>query len=227
MKWSELNAFSKFLFILMGAFVVAYLWSQLRPGPESARPALMHPPSSPLPRAEGNASPIPPADNKDEAKLVESLKSPQGSVRDAATSQLWRLWQGLAGPDAERRLQAGMDTLATGHPLAAVDQFSKITADYPGFAEAYNQRAIAYFSVGDYERAIQDCLKTTELNKNHFGAWNGLGRCYLAIRRFDLALGAFERALEIQPFSEENKRMIEFCKEKRKNVVPRDLNGSA
>jgi tetratricopeptide (TPR) repeat protein len=111
--------------------------------------------------------------------------------------------------------------------LAAVDQFSKIIADYPGFAEAYNQRAIAYFSVGDYERAIQDCLKATELNKNHFGAWNGLGRCYLAIRRFDLALGAFERALEIQPFSEENKRMIEFCKEKRKNVVPQDLNGSA
>src|SRR5437899_2861767 len=79
-KWSELNAFSKFLFILMAAFVVAYLWSQLRPGPESARPALMHSPSSPLPHAGGNSSPISPADNKDEAKLVESLKSPQGSV---------------------------------------------------------------------------------------------------------------------------------------------------
>lgn len=224
-KWSDLNTFSKFLLILMGLLAAIYagreLWKNFT--------------SEPVARASQEAvtAPRPEADvkwfmeTKNEEKLVQSLKSPTASIRDAATTALWRLWQGAAGPEAERRLQAGMDMLAAGHPLAAVDHFSKIVAEYPDFAEAYNQRAIAYFHMEDYERSIQDCLKTTELNKNHFGAWNGLGQCYLAIRRYDLALNAFERALDIQPFSEENKRLIEFCKERQKKRVPWDLSNSA
>jgi tetratricopeptide (TPR) repeat protein len=219
-----LNRFSKALLLLMGAFVILYLVRELMPSAPTERAAK---PTSHLGLVRPGADHPEPSASKNESGLVESLKSPSGSVRDQATSSLWKLWQSAAGPDAERRLQAGMDMLASGHPLAAVDQFSKLVADYPEFAEAYNKRAIAYFSMADYERSIQDCLKTTELNKSHFGAWSGLGRCYVAIRRFDLALHAFERALELQPFSEEHKRAIEFCKEKKKNMLPQDLNSSA
>ncbi len=224
MKWSDLNAFSKFLLILMGALVVIYIASQLWPGKEPALAAQSSrlksgPPVGPNLTLSNNAG--------DEAKLVEALKSSRPAVRDEATSRLRQLWRDAAGPEAEQRLKAGIDMLAGGHPLAAVDHFSKIIADYPNYAEAYNQRAIAYFTVEDYERSIQDCLRTTQLNKDHFGAWNGLGRCYLAIRRYDLASSAFECALDLQPFSEENKKLIEFCKEKMKHVVPQDLNSSA
>lgn len=224
MKWRELSAFSKSLLVAMFVLVAVYFWREFRPmaSSESAAKPASH---LAVPRPESDLTQL--AQTKNESKLVEALKSPTPAVRDEATSALWRLWQGAAGPDAERRLQAGMDMLSAGHPLAAVDKFSLLVADYPDFAEAYNRRAMAYFHMGDYERSIQDCLKTTELNKNHFGGWNGLGRCYLAIRRWDLAWNAFERALELQPFSEENKRMIEFCKEKKKNVVPQDLNNSA
>ena len=208
----------------MGALALLYLgyafWKDKSTGPLPL-PAT----SSPPPNPEADVQQL--LDYRNESKLVQSLTDPKASIRDGATSALWRLWQSAAGPEAERRLQAGMDMLAVGHPLAAVDQFSKIISDYPAFAEAYNQRAVAYFNMQDYERSIQDCLKTTELNKNHFGAWSGLGRCYLAIRRYDLALNAFERALELQPFAEENKRLLELCKEKRKKVVPQDLNNSA
>jgi len=208
----------------MAVLAVIYVWSQLR-SRESSRPAGPQQTSMVATHSDPDIQQL--IDGKNETKLVESLKSPQAHVRDSATSALWKIWQAAAGPDAERRLQAGIDMLATGHPLAAVDHFSKIIGEYPSFAEAYNQRAMAYFSVEDFERSIQDCLKATELNKNHFGAWNGLGKCYLAIHRYDLALNAFERASELQPFSEEDKRFIEFCKERKKNVVPQDLNNSA
>jgi tetratricopeptide (TPR) repeat protein len=223
-KWSELNRFSKALLLIMGVLVVVYLVREFMPSAPTERAPR---PASHLDLTRPESDPIAPTPSKNEGKLVESLKSPTGSVRDQATTALWKLWQGAAGPDAELRLQAGMDMLAAGHPLAAVDQFSKLVAEYPAFAEAYNKRAIAYFSMADYERSIQDCLKTTELNKNHFGAWSGLGQCYLAIRRYDLALNAFERALELQPFSEENKRAIEFCKDKKRNMLPQDLSNSA
>src|SRR5689334_18134873 len=177
----------------MAVLAVLYVWSKLR-SDQSAGPA--PPQQTTMVAAHSDPDIKQLIEGKNETKLMESLKSPHANVRDSATSALWKIWQAAAGPDAERRLQAGMDMLEAGHPLAAVDHFSKIIGDYPGFAEAYNQRAIAYFSVEDYERSIQDCLKTTELNKNHFGAWNGLGKCYLAIRRYDLALNAFERALE-------------------------------
>jgi len=223
-NWRDLNAFSKSLFLVMGILAAVYLWRELRPEPsnESVSKLASH---MVVPPRESDLHHL--AETKNETKLVESLKSPNTAVRDAATSALWKLWQSAAGPEAESRLQAGMGLLAAGHPLAAVDRFSKIIADYPEFAEAHNQRAIAYFTMEDYERSIQDCLKATELNKNHFGAWNGLGRCYLAIRRYDLALGALERALDLQPFSEENKRLIEFCKQRRRNALPQDLNNSA
>src|ERR1043166_1108001 len=203
MKWSELTPFSKFLLLFMAVLAVLYVGYELWQG--RTEPATTpHPSPLSVERAEPSVKQL--LDNKNETKLVESLTDPKPSVRDGATSALWRLWHGAAGPEAERRLQAGMDMLSAGHPPAAVDQFSQIVADYPGFAEAYHQRAAAYFTMGDYERSIQDCLKATGLNKNHFAAWHLLGRCYLSIRRYDLALNAFERALELQPFSEENKR---------------------
>jgi tetratricopeptide (TPR) repeat protein len=223
-KWRDLTPFSKFLFLVMGALGVVYVAYSLRPDPTvDSRVSGTLPAVVPAPPPDVTRS----MEKKTEGQLVELLKDPRTELRDAAVTRLRKLWQGAAGPDAERRLQAGVDMLRSGRPLAAVDHFSKLVSDFPNFAEAHNQRAIAYFRMEDYERSIQDCLQTTELNKNHFGAWHGLGQCYVAIRRFDLALTAFQRALELQPFAEDNKRFIEFCKEKMKNRVPQDLNNSA
>lgn len=222
-KWRDLNTFSKLLFVAMGAMVCAYIGHELvKPAPTGH----VHQPAEKLP-ADLQLGVSAPTESRSDDKLIESLKSPQPSVREAATASLWKLWQGASGPEAEQRLQEGMDMIAARKYLGAVDHLTQLIADFPGFAEAYNQRAIAYYQVEDYERSIQDCLKTTGLNRDHFGAWSGLGQCYLALRRFDLALNAFERVLDLQPFSEDARRFIELCRDRMKNKVPSDLSNSA
>src|SRR5262249_16567337 len=67
----------------------------------------------------------------------------------------------------------------------------------PGFAEAYNQRAILYFTMKDYQKCVADCEKVMQLNPHHFGAQAGMARSLMRMRKPRAALKAFRRAFEI------------------------------
>ncbi|MBC6421507.1 MAG: tetratricopeptide repeat protein [Hormoscilla sp. SP5CHS1] len=55
------------------------------------------------------------------------------------------------------------------------------------------------------------------LNPVHFGALHGLGLCHAALGEDRQAIGAFRRALEIQPY--ENQRLILAREENIKTVL--------
>jgi tetratricopeptide (TPR) repeat protein len=59
--------------------------------------------------------------------------------------------------------------------------------------------------------AISDCEQVLRLNPVHFGALHGLGICHAALGEYSLAIQAFRRALEIQPYSLENQRFLLEC----------------
>src|SRR5262249_54615796 len=67
------------------------------------------------------------------------------------------------------------------------------------FAEAYNQRAIVYYGLGDFRKAVADCETVLRLNPYHFGAAAGLAQCLLRLNQPHAALRAFRTALEINP----------------------------
>ncbi len=69
----------------------------------------------------------------------------------------------------------------------------------PLLAEAWNQRAIAEFSVLDYEDSALHCQRALEINPYHFNAATGLGHCHLQLDQPELALEAFKTALRINP----------------------------
>lgn len=85
--------------------------------------------------------------------------------------------------------------------LAAELATQVINADL-GYAEAWNQRAIAAYGMHDYYEAIADCQATLELNPYHFPAATGLAHCYLEMDDQSSALEAFRLALKIYPDSE-------------------------
>jgi tetratricopeptide (TPR) repeat protein len=130
------------------------------------------------------------------AAIAARLRDDDREVAQTAADTLWTLWFRGDSP-------ANNDEL---HRLARVRDREKALAGLdalilraPGFAEAYNQRAIVHFRLKQFERSIADCERVLELNPYHFGAQAGLGQSYLQIRKHRAALKAFRNALRINP----------------------------
>jgi len=144
-------------------------------------------------------------------QLLEDLKNPDETVRQWATEELWRIWfqqKGIYGWEILQRSQA---LLQAGEVTQAEAVLTQLITDQPDFAEAWNQRAILSFTLGQYEKSLNDCQMTVRLNPIHFGAWHGIGLCHAALEDYSAAIQAFRRALEIQPFALENQRLILEC----------------
>lgn len=145
------------------------------------------------------------------AQLLEDLKKPDQTIRYQATEELWRIWfyqKGVLGLELLQRSQA---LLEAGEFIQAEEILTKLIADLPDFAEAWNRRAVLYYIRQQYRKAIADCQIVLRLNPVHFGALHGLGLCHAALGEYSSALLAFRRALEIQPYAIENQRLILEC----------------
>jgi tetratricopeptide (TPR) repeat protein len=117
-------------------------------------------------------------------------------VRQMAADALWAIW--FRG-DTEANNKELQKALQQSDPGKAVAALTALIRQAPGFAEAYNQRAILYFQSQDYDKCAADCEKVLQLNKQHFAAAAGLGRCYLRLRLPKPALKAFRTAYQINP----------------------------
>ncbi|MBN3942652.1 MAG: tetratricopeptide repeat protein [Nostoc sp.] len=143
--------------------------------------------------------------------LLEELKNPDATVRDKATRKIWRIWfqqKGIYGLEIIDRSQKLLDA---GEIAEAETALTTLIKDQPDFAEAWNRRAFLYYSIGDYQKSLADCQMVVQINPIHFGALHGMGLCYAAIGEYGQAIRAFQRALEIQPYSLVNQKLILEC----------------
>lgn len=143
--------------------------------------------------------------------LLEDLKNSDELIRNKATGQLWRIWfeeKGVAGLEAIRRSE---NWLQAGEIDRAEAVLNKLIEDLPDFAEAWNRRAVLYYTLGQYRKAVKDCEMVVKFNPFHFGAWHGLGLCYAGLGEYREAILAFQKALEIQPYAVQNQRLILEC----------------
>ncbi|MGK7918563.1 MAG: tetratricopeptide repeat protein [Trichodesmium sp.] len=144
-------------------------------------------------------------------KLLEDLKNPDELVRNRATEKLWQMWfldKGSAGLQAIKNSE---NLLKNGEVTQAEAVLNQLIEDLPDFAEAWNRRAVLYYTLGKYRQAAKDCEMVVKINPFHFGAWHGLGLCYAVLSEYREAILAFQKALEIQPYSLENQRLILEC----------------
>jgi tetratricopeptide (TPR) repeat protein len=113
-----------------------------------------------------------------------------------AAEALWNLWFRGDNPAHSDELYRLMRLRDTDKALAGLND---LILRAPRFAEAYNQRAILYFRLGQYDRSAADCETTLRLNPHHFGAQSGLGGCFLRMRKNRAALKALRTALRMNP----------------------------
>ncbi len=150
----------------------------------------------------------------DTEKYLRDLSSFDPAIRNRATHELWGLWYKQAGEMAEVRLREGVHLIESRLLDKAEKLFLNLIADYPDFPEGHNKLATVLFLNGKFLDSIKECQSSLTLNPNHFGAWNGLGLCLYNIGRYDEAIASFQKALQIQPHSQNNLQLIARCRGK-------------
>ncbi len=143
--------------------------------------------------------------------LLEDLKNPDESVREQATRKLWRIWFQQKGIYGLEMIERGQKLMDSGEIAEAEAVLTELINEQPDFAEAWNRRGFLYYSTAKYEKSLSDCLMAVQINPVHFGAIHGMGLCYAAMGEYTKAIAAFRRALEIQPYSLVNQRLVLEC----------------
>jgi tetratricopeptide (TPR) repeat protein len=124
------------------------------------------------------------------------LHDPDEQVRQMAADALWAMWFRGDNDDHNEDLQRLIRLRDQSQALAGLTDLIRRS---PDFAEAYNQRAILYFRMGEFHKSIADCEQVMRRNPHHFGAQAGMAQCYLKIKKHRAALRAFRQALRINP----------------------------
>jgi tetratricopeptide (TPR) repeat protein len=133
-------------------------------------------------------------------ELSHQLRDPDPVINDLAEHALWAIWlRSGKTPEANQLVCRGAESLGTRDFPRAIEIFSHAIRVDPSFAEAYNQRAIAYYLSEDYPRSIADCRRAIMRMPCHFGAWAGMGHCLAHLEQIPPAIECYERALAINP----------------------------
>jgi tetratricopeptide (TPR) repeat protein len=143
--------------------------------------------------------------------LLEDLKDPQPEIRDRATQTLWEFWFWQKGMTGLEQLQRSQELIDSGDVESAERLLTQLIERLPDFAEAWNRRAVLYYSQRQYDKAISDCEVVIRLVPFHFGALHGLGLCHAALGNYYSAIQMFRLALEVQPHALINQKLLLEC----------------
>ncbi len=69
----------------------------------------------------------------------------------------------------------------------------------PDNPRAYNNRGVAYFSMGAYELAVRDYDKAIRLDRNYADAYNNRGITYFRLRQYEPAITDFDQVTKLKP----------------------------
>jgi tetratricopeptide (TPR) repeat protein len=144
-------------------------------------------------------------------QLLEDLKNPDEEIRDRATVELWRRWFHQKGELGLELLRRSQFLLEAGQVEQAEAILSEAIEAMHDFAEAWNRRAVLYYTQREYEKSKSDCERVVKLIPYHFGAWHGLGLCHVALGNYLEAIAAFRKAHQIQPHALINQQLILEC----------------
>lgn len=143
------------------------------------------------------------ANYESNAVLGRALQDRDRCVRLIAENGLRDLWLRDGSEEQQSRLKVLVRLNSSQQFAEAAEAASELIEEAPWFAEAWNQRAIAYFQLDRFDDSANDCHQALELNPYHFGAVVGMAHCYLQMNDAYAALECFRRALKLNPDMEE------------------------
>jgi tetratricopeptide (TPR) repeat protein len=141
--------------------------------------------------------------------LGRALVDRDRGVRSIAESGIRELWCRVGSQEHREMLRRVVNLNdERQHGEAARLATDLIRATRHTIAEAWCQRGIAHYHLGQYDAAIHDCNQALEINPYHFTAAAGMGQCYMLQDNPVAALEAFRRALRLNPGLEEVRAQV-------------------
>jgi tetratricopeptide (TPR) repeat protein len=138
-------------------------------------------------------------DYESNAALGRALQDEDRTVRTISENSIRSVWTRVGAENERRLLKVIIRLNSAQHFPAAIRRATDLLSRAAWFAEAWNQRAIAHFSLKHYEEAIDDCRQALEINPYHFAAAAGMGQAQLERGDHAAALESFRRALRLNP----------------------------
>jgi len=141
--------------------------------------------------------------------LGQALVDRDRGVRSIAESGIRELWRRIGSRDERDMLGRVIQLNDERHHGEATRLATDlIRRSKQPIAEAWCQRGIAHYHLGQYDAAIRDCNQALEINPYHFTAAAGMGQCYMLQDNPVAALEAFRRALRLNPGLEEVRAQV-------------------
>lgn len=138
-------------------------------------------------------------DVQSQTEVALALHDPDEAVSQQAETSSWQIWVRMGSLEQQYRLNRIREYIEVQDFQAALAQVSLLIETSPEYAEAWNQRAIAYFQMQRFREAIPDCRRALELNPYHFGAASGLAQCHLRLNEIPEALDALRLTAKLHP----------------------------
>jgi len=133
-------------------------------------------------------------------ELFEQLHdAPDELAARQIEQRIWALWTAHEDSEVRGLMEIGMGYMAHKNYSSALETFEEVVGMAPDFAEAWNKRATVHWLLGNNQDSLADIDKTLALEPRHFGALSGRGLVYINLEEWELALKAFEDALEVYP----------------------------
>jgi tetratricopeptide (TPR) repeat protein len=132
--------------------------------------------------------------------FAQLREAPDPATAQTITDQIWIYWTTPADPTLAARMQDVLALRIKADFPAVIALLDELVADYPDYAEAWNQRATIYYLLRNFEQSMADIEKVLELEPRHFGALVGRAVMYKELGKDDLALKDMLSAMAIHPF---------------------------
>jgi tetratricopeptide (TPR) repeat protein len=147
-------------------------------------------------------------DYESNSALGRALIDRDRGVRSIAESGIRQLWCRVGSKNQRETLGRVVELNDERRHTEAARLATELIHNSPWIAEAWCQRGMAHYHMGQYDASIRDCHQALEINPYHFTAAAGMGQCYLLQDNPVAALEAFRRALRLNPGLEQVRSQV-------------------
>ena len=113
---------------------------------------------------------------------------------------IWALWFDSEDNQVNQIMEQLIEARASQDYQTAVELADQIVKLEPDNAEGWNQRATAYFLLGNYDLSLKDIVETLKREPRHFGALSGRAYILMKQNKNRQAIETINAALKIHPY---------------------------